>query len=29
MGVYGKNEAADLTSKEKEHLRKLVEVWNQ
>jgi len=29
MGVYGKNEASDLTSKEKEFLRKLVEVWNK
>ena len=29
MGVYGKNETADLTSKEKDYLRKLVEAWNQ
>ncbi len=29
LGVSGKNEASDLTPKEKEHLRKLVEAWKQ
>jgi hypothetical protein len=29
LGVYGKNEAATLTSKEKEYLKKLVEAWSQ
>ena len=29
LGIYGKNEATNLTPKEKEYLRKLVEVWKQ
>ena len=29
LSVFGKNEASDLTQKEKEYLRKLVEAWNQ
>lgn len=29
LSVFGKNEAADLTQKEKEYLKKLVEAWNQ
>jgi mRNA-degrading endonuclease RelE of RelBE toxin-antitoxin system len=29
MSVYGKNEASDLSPKEKVYLRKLVEAWNQ
>jgi hypothetical protein len=27
LGIYAKNEATNLTSKEKEYLSKLVEVW--
>lgn len=29
LNIYGKNEASDLTEKEKEYLKKLVEVWNR
>jgi hypothetical protein len=29
LSIYGKNEANDLTEKEKEYLRKLVEAWNR
>ena len=29
LNIYGKNEASDLTEKEKEYLRKLVEAWNR
>lgn len=29
LSVYGKNEASDLTEKEKEQLKKMVEVWNR
>ena len=29
LNIYAKNEAIDLTEKEKEYLKKLVEVWNR
>lgn len=29
LSVFGKNEVSDLTQKEKEYLRKLVEAWNR
>ena len=29
LSIYGKNEADDLTQKEKDYLKKMVEVWNQ
>jgi mRNA-degrading endonuclease RelE of RelBE toxin-antitoxin system len=29
LSIYGKNEVSDLTPKEKEQLKKLVEVWNR
>ena len=29
LNIYAKNEASDLTEKEKEYLKKLVEVWNR
>lgn len=29
LNIYGKNEASDLTEKEKEFLKKLVEAWNR
>ncbi|MBC7962364.1 MAG: type II toxin-antitoxin system RelE/ParE family toxin [Steroidobacteraceae bacterium] len=29
LSIYGKNEASDLTEKEKEQLKKMVEVWNR
>jgi hypothetical protein len=28
LSIYGKNEASDLTQKEKNYLKKLVEAWN-
>ena len=29
QNIYGKNEATDLTEKEKEYLKKMVEAWNR
>jgi mRNA-degrading endonuclease RelE of RelBE toxin-antitoxin system len=29
LNINGKNEASDLTEKEKDHLKKLVEAWKQ
>ena len=29
LSIYGKNEASDLTEKEKEYLKKLVGAWNR
>jgi hypothetical protein len=29
LNIYGKNEASDLTEKEKDYLKKLVEAWKQ
>ena len=29
LNIYGKNEATDLTEKEKEYLKKMVEAWNR
>lgn len=29
LNIYGKNEASDLTAKEREYLKKMVEAWNR
>ncbi|WP_281287705.1 hypothetical protein [Geobacter argillaceus] len=29
LNIYGKNEVSDLTAKEKEQLKKLVEAWSR
>lgn len=29
LNIYGKNEASDLTEKEKKYLKKMVEVWTR